>query len=254
MKLFLPLFVAFVPVSALAEAEQTLRDAVSVLARSSHTWETTTRQHFRGETTQPRLDAKTPVAVSGKFEPDGYVEITLAPSRELAVPVTALLVKGDVVARTPLGWRHRGELRTVPDGDREVTFEGRSVRLSRFFATALKVTAMRPQLEDLFDLVADFKSCRLGEGGLLVAELRDRAIEQLWGDAQAKRAPELHGTVIFKLSGESLGEYHVVLGIGFPNSRTKTVAWSMQQWSTRFSGVGTTSVSPPAEAVKALEQ
>jgi hypothetical protein len=51
-----------------------------------------------------------------------------------------------------------------------------------------------------------------------------------------------------------LAEYHLVLGIGFPNSRTKKVAWSMQQWTTRISGIGTTRVEPPEGAVKALEQ
>jgi hypothetical protein len=59
--------------------------------------------------------------------------------------------------------------------------------------------------------------------------------------------------VIFKLAGDGLSEYHVVLAIGFPNSRTKKTAWSMVQWSTRIRGIGSTNVEPPAAAVKALE-
>jgi hypothetical protein len=237
-----------------ADAEAELRAAVRALSQSSHSWETTTRQRFRAEAAEPRFSAKLPTAVEGKFEPDGYTEITLAASREVAVPVMAIFRKGDVVANTPLGWKHRGELRQTPGPDREVTFEGRPVRLSRFLAAALKVTAMRPLLEDLFDLVAEMKSCRKAEGGLLVAELPERMIETLWGAADAKRAPEIHGTVIFKVGAHGLSEYHVLLGIGFPNSRTKTVAWTMQQWTTRISGIGSTTVNPPPAAVKALAE
>ena len=89
--------------------------------------------------------------------------------------------------------------------------------------------------------------------GLVLAELRERVVEQLWGDARAKRAPEIQGNVIFKFAGDGLSEYYVVLAIGFPNSRTKKTAWSMVQWSTRINGIGSTTVEPPAAAVKALE-
>src|SRR5690606_7674416 len=121
-------------------------------------------------------------------------------------------------------------------GDREVTFAGKKMRLSRAFSAALKATTRRPGGEELFDLLAEVKSCRREQGVFLV-ELRDAAIEQLWGSAEAKRAPEVHGTVICKVGDDALSEYHVVLGIGFPNSRTKKIDWSMQQWSTRFSGI-----------------
>jgi hypothetical protein len=45
-----------------------------------------------------------------------------------------------------------------------------------------------------------------------------------------------------------------VIAIGFPNSRTKKIAWSMQQWTTRVKGIGSTTVEPAAEAVKRLEE
>jgi hypothetical protein len=253
VKWLLSLLILLPPVLIRAEGERELREAITSLAGATHAWETTSRQRFRGETTEPRVAANPPVAVRGKFDPEGYIEITQLASREVPAPIAAVFLKGDVVAHTPLGWLRRGELRQTPGPDREVLFEGGKVRLSRFLGSALKVTAMRPLLEEIFDLVADAKSFRQ-ERGLVIAELRDQTIEKLWGDAQATRAPELHGTVIFKLGPEGLSEYHVVLGIGFPNSRTKTIAWSMQQWSNRITGVGTTRVSPPSGAVQALKQ
>ena len=100
--------------------------------------------------------------------------------------------------------------------------------------------------------MADLKSYRSMEQ-LVIGELRDRAIEQLWGDAQAKRAPEIYGSVVFKITDAGLSEYHLVIAIGFPNSRTKKIAWSMKQWSTRIAGIGSTTVEAPPDAVKALE-
>jgi len=246
-------FLILLPLTLAAEPADDLRDAITALSRTSHAWETTTRQRFNGETAEPRLNPNAPIEVKGRMEPDGYTQFTQLPSRELPVPVTAVSKEADVVAHTPLGWLRRTEMRQTPGADREVTFEGKQVRLSRFFSAALKATALRPLTDNLFDLMADLKSFR-NESGLIIAELPDKAVEQLWGDAQAKRAPEIQGTVIFKFNEQGLAEYHLVLGIGFPNSRTKKVAWSMQQWTTRISGVGTTRVEPPEGAVKALEQ
>lgn len=236
-----------------AEPDQDLRQAVTALARTSYTWETTFRQRFKAESTQPRLDPKAPLEVQGRLDPTSYTAITLMPSRDFPVAITAISRSGDVVVQTPEGWVRRADVRPSTRADREVTFGGKQVRASRFVSSALKVGAFRPLTEELLDLLPDLKNHRTVEG-LILAELRDESIEQLWGDAQAKRAPELHGTVIFKLSDSGLAEVHVVLGVGFPDSRTKNVAWNLQQWSTRIQGIGTTTVEPPAEAVAVLEQ
>ena len=246
------LFILFLPLAARAEPESDVRNAVSALANTSYDWETTTRQRFSGDTTEPRVNLDAPIETKGRIEPNAYTEITLMPSRELAVPVTAITRAGDVVGHTPLGWMRRTEMRQTADANRMVEFEGKQVRLSRVFSAALRVTAQRTPTEELFDLLADVKSYRNMEG-LVLAELQERVVEQLWGDARAKRAPAVQGNVIFKFAGDSLSEYHVVLAIGFPNSRTKKTAWSMVQWSTRFRGIGSTTVEPPAAAVKALE-
>jgi hypothetical protein len=246
--------VLFLPTMLMrAEGEAELREAVGALARSSYTWETTTRQRFRAQAAEPRPDPNTPIAVRGEAGAEGLARITLEPSRELAVPVTAVFRYGDVVAGTPLGWLRRPELRRA-EADREVTFEGKPVRLSRVLGVALKASALRPLAEDLLDMIADLKSCRRGEGGLLLGELREKTIEEWWGEAQAKRAPEVHGTVIFKLGPAGLAEYHVVLGIGFPDRRTQAVAWTMQQWSTRIRDIGTTAVAAPPGALEALDK
>jgi hypothetical protein len=251
MKPALRLLAVLLPLTALADVERQLRDAATTLARTSYSWETTTRQRFKGETTEPRLDPNAPVELEGKFDPKGFTQFTIRPSRELAVPVTTVWQHGDAVAHTPLGWLRRSEIRQTPSANREVEFEGKQVRLSRVFGVALKATTLRPLTEELLDFVADLKSCRSAEG-LILGELRDRTIEQLWGDASAKRAPETHGTIIFKIGEQGLTEYHVVIAIGFPNSRTKKIAWTVQQWSTRVTGIGTTTVAPPDEAVRAL--
>lgn len=239
--------------AALAEGESDLREAVTVLARTSYGWETTTRQRFKGEKTEPRLDANAPVEVEGKIDAQGVMQITLRPTRELAVPVTAISRQGEVVANTPLGWLRRSEIRQTPDANREVSFEGKQVRLSRVMSVALKVTGLRALSEDLFDLIADLKSCRR-EQGLILGELREKTIEQLWGAADARRAPEIQGTVIFKIGEQGLTEYHVALAIGFPNSRTKQIAWSMQQWRTRITGIGATTLEPSEAAMTALDK
>jgi hypothetical protein len=241
----------FSPFATFAQPEAALREAVSALAATSYRWETTVRQRFSADNNQPRLNPGAPLEVKGMIDPNGFSQIVLLPSSNLAVSVTAVSREGDVVAHTPLGWLRRTAMRQATD--REVTFEGKQVRLSRFVNVALKVTAMRPLAEDLFDLIEDLKSCR-AESGLIVAELRDRTIERLWGDERAKSAPEIMGTMIFKMGDDGLTEFHVVLGIGFPNSRTQNVAWTMQQWTTRVGGIGSTTVEPPAGALKAMEE
>lgn len=246
-------FLILFPLTLGADPGDDLREAVTALSRTSFAWETTTRQRFNGEVAEPRLNPSAPIEVKGRVDPEGYTEFTQMPSRELPVPVTAVLKQAEVVAHTPIGWMRRTEMRQTPGPDREVTFEGKQVRLSRFFSVALKATAQRPLTDNLFDLMGDMKSFR-NERGLIIAELRDKAVEQLWGDAPAKRAPEIQGTVIFKFNEQGLAEYHLVLAIGFPNSRTRKVAWTMQQWTTRISGIGSTRVEPPEGAVKALER
>lgn len=236
-----------------AEPERELRQQVTALARTSYSWETTVRQRFTGDSTQPRLDPKAPVELRGRIDPESYTAITLMPTREFPVALTAISRWGDVVVQTPNGWVRRADVRPSTGADREVSLDGKQVRASRFVSAALKVGALRPLTEELLDLLPELKNHRVIEG-LILADIRDESIERLWGDAQAKRAPELHGTVIFKLSDDGLAEVHVVLGVGFPNSRTKTVAWSLQQWTTRIQGIGTTTVEPPADAAAVLEQ
>jgi hypothetical protein len=248
----LALVLVLSPLMSRADPETDVRNAVSDLARTSYAWENTVPQRFSGESTEPRLNPNAAIEARGRIDPGSYTEITLMPSRELAAPVTAVFRMGDVVALTPLGWLRRTEMRETPDQNRMLDFGGKQVRLSRVFNVALQVTSRRTPTEELFDLIADLKSYRSMEQ-LVIAELRDRTIEQLWADPQAKRAPEIHGTVIFKITDSGLSEYHLVIAIGFPNSRTKKVAWSMKQWSTRISGIGSTTVEPPIEAVKALE-
>lgn len=255
MRVVKPLVVSFLLLltcSALAEPEAEVREAVGVLARSSYAWETTVRQRFNGEAAEPRPVANAAVEARGRFDPAGYTEITLLPTRELAVPATVVFRQGDVVGLTPLGWLRRTDIRQTPGPDRDVDFGGKPVRLSKVFGGVLQAANRRTPTEELFDLLADIKAYKY-VNGLVIAELRDRVVETLWGDARAKSAPEIQGTVLFKFNDGGLGEFHYVLAIGFPDSATKKVAWTMQQWSTRITGIGSTVVEPPAEAVKALE-
>jgi hypothetical protein len=239
------------PLVGSADPEGDLRAAMTALSRTSYTWETTTRQRFSGENTEPRLNPNAPIEVRGTCEPNGLTVVTLLPSRALAVPITAVFRQGDAVVQTPIGWLRRTEMRETPD--QPVEIDGKQVRLARVFTAGLKAAAQRRPADELFDLIADMKSCR-SENGLILVELRDPMIEQLWGDAQAKRAPEIQGTIIFKLSEQGVTEYHFLLAIGFPNSRTNKVAWSMQQWSTRLTAIGSTTVDAPEDAVRALDK
>src|SRR6476620_5557050 len=100
------LFLAW-PWVAKADPAVDLRDAISVLARTTYTWETTTRQKFTGNSLEPRPNPTSPLEVQGKYDPNGYTQLTVMPSRELPVAVTAVLRMGDVVAHTPLGWLRR---------------------------------------------------------------------------------------------------------------------------------------------------
>lgn len=251
-KLTFTLCLVLAPLALRADPETDIRDAVTALSRTSYAWETTVRQRFSSETREPRLNPNAPLEVRGRTDPQSYTEITQLPTRELPVPVTAVFRGGEVVGLTPAGWQRRTEMRPAPGADRTVAFGGQQVRASRVVAAALQVTARRPPNEDLLDLIADLKSYRSAQG-LVVAELPDRTIERLWGDARATRAPEVHGSVIFQLNAAGLSEYHIVLAIGFPNSRTKKTAWSIVQWSTRFSGLGATTVEPPSAAMQALD-
>lgn len=241
------------PLVLRADPETDVRQAVDQLSRTTFAWETTVPQRYNGETAEPRINPNAPIEVRGRFDPNGYTEITVMSSRDVPVPVSAVLRGGDVVGLGPTGWMHRTQMRQTSGPDREVEFGGKKMRLARVIGAVLQVTARRPLAEDLLDLLGDLKAFR-SEQGLVMADLREQAVEKLWGDAQAKRAPEIQGTVIFKLSEAGVTEYHVVIAIGFPNSRTKKVAWQMKQWSTRISGIGTTTVSPPEGAVKALEE
>lgn len=252
----LPLAVVFLAVSfapaARAEGEAELRAAVAALARTSYAWETTVRSRFQGATTAPRLDPRAAVETEGEHDGAGLTRFTLRPSRDLAVPVTALARSGDVVTQTAAGWVRRSALRPAAGADRDVSFAGKTVRLARLHGAALKASALRPPAEELLDLVVELKSVRT-EQGLVLAELAEKTIEQWWGGAEARRAPEVHGTVIFKLGPDGPTEYHVVLGIGFPDTRTKATAWTMQQWSTRIRGIGTTTVAVPEAALQVLD-
>lgn len=240
------------PLGAFAGPEDDLRSAIDALFRSSYAWETTTRQRFGGESTEPRVNPNAPIETRGRFNAEGYTQATLLASRAFPVAVTAVTRQSDTVTHTPLGWLRRAKIHQSGGPDREIEFEGRRVRLSRALSTALMAAAIRTPTDELADVLADMKTCRTHEG-LILIELRDRTVEKLWGDGQAKRAPEIQGTVIVKLGEGGVTEYHYVLAIGFPNDRTKKVAWQSQQWTTRISGIGTTAVDPPAEAVKALE-
>jgi hypothetical protein len=247
------IFAALLPLTSMADPAADVRDAVTTLASARFSWETTVRQRFKAETTEPRLDPSAAIEIRGKFDPSSYTEVTLLPARDgLPVAVTAVSRMGDVVGYTPLGWLRRPEMRSAPGSDRTVDFEGHPVRLSRALSVALRATTLRPPTEDLFDLIADVKSYR-STNGVIVGELRDATIEKLWGDPQAKRAPEIQGAVIFKLGDGLVTEFHVALAIGFPNSRTKKTTWSVAEWTTRISEVGSTTVDPPAAAVKRLE-
>jgi hypothetical protein len=254
MRFLLVPLVLWVPSVSFADPHADLRAAASQLGRTSYTWETTDRQRLQGESAEAQLNPRAPAVVRGKIDPDTFSEITLLPSRDtLAVPVTAIFRFGDAVGLTPLGWRRRTEIRDTAGPDRMVDFAGKQVRLSRALATVLKAMNMKTPGDEVIELMAEAKAFKEANG-LIIAELRDRVIEELWADPRAKNAPDIQGTVIFKLSDGAVSEYHILLAIGFPNSKTKKTAWQMMQWSTRIKGIGETTVEPPAEAIKKLDE
>jgi hypothetical protein len=241
--------------AALADPETDLRAGIRVLGRTSFSWEVTARQRLSGEAVAPQLNPNAPLIVQGKHDPQTYTEITLLPSRDaLAVPVTAYFKHGDAVGQTPGGWLRRTEIREVESSgpDKVVDFQGKQLRRSRVFAVVLRAMAMAPPLDELLDLMTDIKAYRAADG-LVIGELRDAAIEKLWAEPRAKSAPEIQGTVIFKFNEGAVSEYHLLLAIGFPNSKTGKVAWQMMQWTTRIKGIGSTTVTPPETAVKKLD-
>jgi hypothetical protein len=175
------------------------------LGGTSYAWETTIRQRSNGEAANLSLNPNAPLEVTGKTEREGYTEVTLLPSKQtIDAPVTAFTKFGDAVGHTPLGWLRRTEIRDAEgnEKDRLVPFEGKSVRLSRAFAAAMRATSLHTPLEEVFDLISEVKSYREA-GGYLIGDLRDAAIEKLWGDPKAKSAPEIQGNLIFRSVMES---------------------------------------------------
>lgn len=242
-----------VAAGASADPESDVREALRTLSRTSYAWETTTRQRSGGDSGL-KLDPNVPIELTGRADPEGNIEVTLRPSRQtIDVPVTAVFKQGDAVGLTPLGWLRRTEIRESPGPDRVVDFDGKKVRLSKAFAAVLKAMSVQTPGEEALDLIADVKSFR-EEGGLVIGELRDAAIEKLWADQKAQSAPELTGNIIFKFSDGVVSEYHLLIGIGFPSSRKQGVNWSMMQWTTRIRDVGTAVVDPPAGAVEKLKE
>lgn len=235
-----------------AEGRAEVMAAVRDLARTTYRWETTERQRVRSESAEPKLDRTAPVAAEGVMGPDGVWQLTLRGARSAGVPVTAVFRDGDVVAQTPSGWRRRSELRPAAGRDPEVTVGGRKVRQSRIHAAALLATAQRPPTEELFDLLAEIREWRSG-AGLVIGQLGENAIERLWGDSEARRAPEVQGTVVFRMAEAGLTEVHVALALGQSDARTRGTAWTVQHWSTRFSELGTARVELTDEVRAALD-
>jgi hypothetical protein len=147
---------------------------------------------------------------------------------------------------------HRADLRTLSGSDRQVEFEGAQVRLSRVLAAGLKASAMTPLTEDLFDLLPELSSFRR-DGGWIVADLGTDVIARLWKDQHGLRVPKWKGTISFKLGSQGLVEVQMLIAVGVQNSRTQAMSWTIQQWNTRVTGIGTTSVSPPPDALRALD-
>jgi len=237
-----------------AEAESAVRAALRDLSRTSYVWETTVRQRSSGEAAKLSLSPNAPLEVTGRTDPEGNTEVVLLPSRQTVdVPVKAVFKYGDAVGHTPLGWLRRAEIREAQgaERDRTITFEGKPVRLSRSLTAALRAMALQTPAEEALDLIGDIKSYRVADG-YVIGVLRDAAIERLWVEPRAKSAPEIMGNVIFKIVDGIPSEYHLLLAIGFPASKSRAVAWSVMQWTTRIRGAGTTVVEPPAGAAAKL--
>ncbi len=242
-------------VGAWADPQTDVRNGLRTLGKSSYAWETTVRQRSSGDGAGLALNPAAAIEITGRTDPDGNTEVTLLPSRQtIDAPVTAVFKFGDAVGHTPLGWLRRTEIHEAEgaERDRMIPFEGKSVRRSKAFATALRAMAVQTPLGEALDLIADVKTFR-EEAGLVIGDLRDEAIEKLWAEPRAKSAPELMGNIVFKFSDGVVSEYHFLIGIGFPASKKRTVNWSVMQWTTRIHDVGTAVVEPPAGAVEKLK-
>jgi hypothetical protein len=244
---------------ALADPAADVRAALEALRRSSFSWETTARQRFTEPTegtnrgTAPATDPA--LEVKGRSGTDGTTEITLLASKStVATPVTVFLKEGGAVASTPLGWLTRGEIREILGTRRDETlpFEGNPVPLHRALTVAQRAMTTESALEQLLNLMVDVKAYREDDGDP-VGELSERAVETLWGDARAKSAPDIAGRVTFRIRDGVLTEYRVRLEISFPPPRSRPATRTVTQWTTRITALGTTTVMPPAEVARKLE-
>jgi len=243
-------------VAALAEPRADVRAAQDTLRHASFSWETTVRWPSTRPLDAPvKTETDAPLAVTGKTEPNALTEITLAPTKGgVPVPIAAYFKSGASVGQTPLGWLTRTQIHEARGAqpDKVVDFQGQPARLSRCFDGALKAMAMPIPTEELFDLIAEIKEFREGDG-VITGWLPDAVIERLWEEQKAKSAPDVEGRVIFRLSGGVIEEYRVELEIGFPPPRGRPATRSVIQWTTRIRNVGTTTVLPPADALQKLE-
>jgi hypothetical protein len=253
----LVLFLATGFAAVCASPESDVRAGLEALRHTSFSWETTARH--RASVLAGEADAGAPLpadlalAIRGRSD-QHFTEITLLPEKAaLPVPVTAYIRAGAAAGETPLGWMTRREMDEVP-ADRAnatVTLEGKPIRVYRAVAAAERAIKVPDPLDEVLELFADIKSYREVNGDP-VGDLTEHAIETLWGDPSAKRAPEIAGFVTFHLSNGVLTEYRYRLEIGFPPAGGQPARRSIVQWATRIEGVGTTSVSPPRAALEKL--
>jgi hypothetical protein len=253
----LVLFLAAGVAAACASPETDVRNGLEALRHTSFSWETTVRH--RASVAASDADAGAPlpadlaIAVRGRSD-QRFTEITLLPDKAaLPVPVTAYIQAGAAAGETPLGWMTRREMDEMP-ADRAnttVTLAGKPVRVYRAVAAAERAIKIPDPLDEVFELLADIKSYREVNGDP-VGDLTEHAIETLWGDPSAKRAPEIAGFVTFRLSNGVLTEYRYRLEIGFASAGGQSARRSIVQWSTRIDGIGTTTINPPRAALEKL--
>ncbi|HVS52852.1 MAG TPA: hypothetical protein VHD62_10910 [Opitutaceae bacterium] len=251
----LVLFLVAGVAAACANPETEVRAALDALRRVSFTWESTAHQRTTetGEDAKSAATADAAIEVTGRSDRD-LTEITLPPSKSAAaVPITILTKAGAAAADTPLGWLTRSELDEAlgTHRDEDVQFEGKSVRLRRCLTAAERAIAIPNPLDEAFGVLADIKAFHEGETGP-VGELTERAIEKLWGDARAKSAPEIAGTVTFRIEDGVLVEYRYRLEIAFPSSSGRPTRRNVVQWTTRLSDIGRTNISPSQAALEKL--